>query len=145
MFRLGLLLCLLAIFASSCTDSSDDSSDTNSETPTGIAEVDWRLFSFADRDLINLSIISLRIGEDGGVSGFSGCNNYTAEAVFGDGNALRFRNFSSTEISCNVPENVNAQEEIYYQALNLVQSWAIRQNQMALTLSTGELLVFVAR
>ncbi len=97
------------------------------------------------------SEITLHFGDDGTVSGFSGCNDYSGsfevegpydEFVEGvrdpnDGQAIRMGPFTVTEKACTSPNGVMEQEMEYLDVLQSAGRWLIVRENLGLRTGDG--------
>ena len=97
---------------------------------TDLAGTSWVLIDLdSTADFANLEL-TLDFGEDGSVSGFSGCNTYTGPFAI-DGGSIDIGPLASTRMACEPPGS--AIEAIYLPALDAVGTWSI--------LETGDLFL----
>lgn len=88
-----------------------------------LANTTWQLVSYGDANNPTTPIgntpISAQFGEDGTVTGSTGCNSYGGNYVVGtlpDANQVTFSNMYQTEMAC-MEDGVMAQESAYLNAL----------------------------
>ena len=82
--------------------------------------------------------VDLILSEDGSVSGSSGCNRYTGEATFADGEMTLGPNLASTRMACE--EAIMSQEDAYLRLLQQVAGYEVVDGQLHLTDADGNLL-----
>lgn len=95
--------------------------------------------SEAVTSLLEGTQITLVFGDDGTVSGESGCNVYsgTFEA---DGESLTLGTLASTERAC-LEEGIMEQESLYLAALQAAETWQVLGSRLELRDAGGNLLV----
>jgi len=102
----------------------------------------WILETLGDAGVTGNSPVTIRFGDDGRVSGNSGCNNYTGNYTR-EGERLEIaRNLVSTRRAC-LSDAAMAQEQKFLETLSAMTSYATDERG-ALTLSNdaGQRLVF---
>lgn len=82
----------------------------------------WLVEDIQSRGVLDYLQTTLQIANDGGVSGFGGCNRYFGDAEI-DGDQIRFGALGSTRMAC--PEAVMDQESRFFAALELVRRWRV--------------------
>ncbi len=102
---------------------------------------EWFVESLNGEPVRSDSVITLRFGEDGRVSGSAGCNTYGAQFQVVD-DALTTDKTMSTMMAC--AENLMAQERTFLDLLAAVERYAI-DGSGALILRAGDGVVIVAR
>lgn len=99
-----------------------------------IAEKRWLLVSIegtAIPDSLGIHA-EFKKGEDGNrysISGFSGCNNFRAEADITD-TSLKIRHVSSTRKACKTPENIMQTESRFLDALESSSIYKISEKNL---------------
>lgn len=85
--------------------------------------------------------ITAVFAEDGTLSGFAGCNNYSTTYQT-NGNSITISStFSLSQKLCSAPEGVEQQEGAYLDALVSAATFAIRENQLELRNADGQRVV----
>lgn len=84
--------------------------------------------------------LSIQFGADGKVSGFSGCNNYSA-SYFVEGTAISISNIAGGRAACTEPAGIMEQESAYLNALGQSVHFEIAGTQMALFNASGQKMV----
>lgn len=106
----------------------------------------WKLVSYNNgnelADAGPLTIITLKFGEDGRISGNAGCNDY-----FGDyrleGGLISVRALGATEKYCLAPEGIMDMEQTYFLLLKNATRYSIDQGELTLSHYDEEkLLIF---
>ena len=145
-------------------DSGADSAAQVNTVAPDLGETSWNvtLYSLDSGAMTNLwpgTEITLRFGDDGTVSGFSGCNDYSGsfevqgaydEFVEGvrdenDGQAIRIGTLAVTEKACTSPSGVMDQETEYLNALQSTARWLIGRGNLLLRTDDGFFLVEAER
>ncbi|MCA9989502.1 MAG: META domain-containing protein [Anaerolineales bacterium] len=108
----------------------------------------WVLAAFMDAqssiDPLEGSEITMQFGEDGQVGGVAGCNNYFASYTV-NGSELTLGPAGATLRSCDTPEGVMLQENMFLAALDDVASFQIEGRVLTLFNADGvAILLFAA-
>ncbi|WAI01748.1 META domain-containing protein [Methanogenium organophilum] len=109
----------------------------------------WMLTSYNNGNEAVVSVIAgteitLNLDEDGEIAGSAGCNTYFASYET-DGNALSFGMIGSTEMFCEEPEGIMAQETTYLNLLNTAAGYVIERDSLTVQDSSGKtILTFTA-
>jgi heat shock protein HslJ len=85
------------------------------------------------------SEITANFGEDGRLTGNSGCNNYSADYET-DGDNIKIGVAEVTEMACLEPEGVMVQEQQYLAALGTAATYKIEGLRMEMRTSEGSLV-----
>jgi heat shock protein HslJ len=109
----------------------------------------WQVLSYNNGKggVVSLIIgteISANFGEDGQLTGNSGCNNYFAEYET-DGDKISIGPAGATEMACLEPEGVMEQEGQYLAALGTADSYKIQGLNMEMRTSDGALVASFQR
>ena len=109
----------------------------------------WQVMSYNNgkggvTSLIIGTEISANFGEDGQLTGNSGCNSYFAEYV-ADGDNIRIGTAGSTEMACLEPEGLMEQEQRYLAALETAAAYKIEGLSMEMRTSEGSLVATFVR
>lgn len=101
-----------------------------------LTEVEWQMVSYLDVDGNMVSAlegtdVTAVFGEDGQVTGKSGCNSYFGSYTT-DGPAISFGPLGLTMMYCETPEGVMEQESGYLAALELASSYRMSGNELSL-------------
>ena len=104
----------------------------------------WQLLSYnngkeAVVSVLNGTEITAIFGEDGGLSGFAGCNNYSS-AYEVDGDAITIGPAAATRKFCAEPEGTMEQEAAYLAALETAASFRIEGDSLELRAEDGALV-----
>ncbi|MBK8462154.1 MAG: META domain-containing protein [Nigerium sp.] len=105
----------------------------------GLAGTSWVVTGLRSGDAVTSPIagtdLTVAFGEDGGVSGSSGCNRFTGTYTVTDG-LLRVGPLVSTMMACDTPTGVMEQETAFLKALE--SATAIQREVASLTLRTAD-------
>jgi len=84
--------------------------------------------------------LSITFGDDGTVSGNSGCNTYSGQYNL-KGPSISIGPLASTMKACDKPQGIMEQETTYLTALQKANSWQIQGNQLSLRTTDDQLAV----
>lgn len=102
---------------------------------------DWVLLSFGEEDTVAFdpAVMSVNaiFGEDGQVSGNSGCNQYGGAYTL-DGDTIRFGALMTTLMACD--ESVMNVEAAFTAALAGASTWTINGNMLEIVYAGGQLV-----
>jgi heat shock protein HslJ len=109
----------------------------------------WVLESYSQQDslqdvLEGTEITAIFDSAEGEISGSAGCNSYFASYDV-DGSKLSISTIGCTEMFCVTPEGVMEQEEQYLTTLATAESYEVRDGQLHIFCSGGQVLIFSAR
>ena len=109
----------------------------------------WQVMSYNNgkggvTSLIIGTEISANFGEDGQLTGNSGCNSYFAEYET-DGDNINIGKAGSTEMACLEPKGVMEQEQLYLAALETADTYKIEAMTMEMRTNEGSLVVTFQR
>jgi heat shock protein HslJ len=109
----------------------------------------WQVMSYNNgkggvTSLIIGTEISANFGEDGQLTGNSGCNSYFAEYE-ADGDNISIGPAGATEMACIEPEGVMEQEQQYLAALGTAAAYKIQGLSMEMRTSAGSLVATFIR
>ena len=109
----------------------------------------WQVMSYNNgkggvTSLIIGTEISANFGEDGRLTGNSGCNSYFAEYET-DGDNISIGTAGSTEMACTEPEGVMEQEQQYLVALATAATYKIEGLNMEMRTPEGSLVATFIR
>lgn len=111
------------------------------DVATELANTEWTLVSLYGSGLLDGTIITLNI-EDDGIGGYTGCNYYGGKVLMKDG-VLKEHGVNSAAVGC--PEEINQQESVYLRALGDAASYRVQDGRLEIQDAAGETtLVFVA-
>lgn len=97
----------------------------------------WTLTELNGQPSLPTTTITAEFGEDGQVSGSSGCNNYTATyAVEGDNLTINMSPAATTLMAC--PEPIMDQEAAYLEALGAATTFEANEEELALFDDNGD-------
>lgn len=103
----------------------------------------WLVEDIQSRGVMDYLQTTLQVANDGGVSGFGGCNRYFGDAEI-DGDQIRFGALGSTRMAC--PEAVMDQESRFFAALELVRRWRVEPTGLLHLLDNdGDTIVRLSR
>ncbi|MDP3565175.1 MAG: META domain-containing protein [Methanoregula sp.] len=91
-----------------------------------------------------ISEISLVFNNDGGLTGYDGCNNYFGSFVLTGittpkGNGMTISNIGSSKKYC---QNLANQDTMYQTILGKAMAYNVDGNQLSITASTGDVLIY---
>jgi heat shock protein HslJ len=117
-----------------------------SSPPEELTGHSWRLISYTTgNELVDtgpLTTITLKFGEDLGISGNAGCNDYFGDYK-PDGGLIAIRVQGATEKYCPAPEGVMDTEQSYFLLLENTTRYSIDQDELTLSYyDVKKLLVF---
>jgi heat shock protein HslJ len=117
-----------------------------SSPPEELTGNSWKLVSYNDgNELANagpLTIITLKFGENGRISGNAGCNDYFGDYQL-EGGLISIKVLGATEKYCLAPEGVMDMEQSYYLLLKKTTRYHIDQDEMTLShYDEEQLLIF---
>lgn len=132
----GLLLATLALLAVTLVACGSTEGDT---TPTEIAQpplagTSWILSSVNGQDALQDSIVTALFGESDTLTGFGGCNLYTASYVV-EGNRISIETGVATRMDC--PEAVRIQEEAVFSVIISAGTYEIEGGTLTLSNADG--------
>ncbi len=109
----------------------------------------WQVISYNNgkggvTSLIIGTEISANFGEDGQLTGNSGCNSYFAEYE-ADGDNISIGTAGATEMACIEPEGVMEQEQQYLAALETAAAYKIEGLSMEMRTSEGSIVATFIR
>ena len=107
----------------------------------------WLLASYGDQDSPQAVIEDTRGTaefSEGDVTGTAGCNTYFGSYEV-DGQELAFGPVASTEMYCMDPEGLMDQEYAYLQALGKAEQYEIKEGNLIITGTEGQVLTFTER
>jgi heat shock protein HslJ len=116
---------------------------------TTMAQTDWQLQSYADATGVLVPaltdpVVTIRFGQDGSVTGFSGCNRYAATYTTKD-YSINISSAAQSAAYCPEP-GVMAQESAYLADLDATTEFRLTESNLKMFARTGKpLLVFAAR
>jgi heat shock protein HslJ len=100
----------------------------------------WQLVSINSEAVVEGSTVTLNFDKENSAGGSGGCNSYGTSYTI-EGNSISFSMISSTMMAC-LEEDVMEQEVAYLAALQGATSFEIIDNQLVITSSEGETLVY---
>ena len=106
------------------------------DQPPELVGADWQLASFNNGkgglvSSLATELITAAFGEDGTLTGFSGCNNYHASYEV-DGAAISIGPAAATRKMCAEPQNVMEDELGYLQALERAATFEIKDDKLTM-------------
>jgi heat shock protein HslJ len=119
------------------------------EVDQALEGTSWQVMSYNNgkggvTSLIIGTEISANFGEDGQLTGNSGCNSYFAEYE-ADGDNISIGTAAATEMACIEPEGVMEQEQQYLAALETAAAYKIEGLSMEMRTSEGSLVATFVR
>jgi len=117
--------------------------------PFGTITGSWYLTSYNDGEALRLVLpgttISAEFGDNGTITGTSGCNHYYGSYKL-TGTTIAVGPIGSTKMYCSVPVGCMDQESTYYHLLGTVAAFSLKEGHLQLLDGKGrELLVFSAK
>jgi heat shock protein HslJ len=114
------------------------------EAASGLAGSSWDVISYnnGNQAVVSLMLgteITAQFGEDGTLSGFSGCNNYSTTYQV-DGENITIGAVAATQMFCESPEGVMEQEAQYLAALATAATYRIDGPRMEMRDAEGALV-----
>lgn len=104
-----------------------------------LAGAEWRLTSFGKGDaqssLVEGSVVTIKFGADGKVTGSGGCNSYGGEYRVRDEN-ISFGRLISTKRAC-AAQAVTKQEQQYLEALGAAEKFKLAGEQLTILYGEG--------
>jgi heat shock protein HslJ len=100
----------------------------------------WQLVSIDGEAVVAGSTVTLNFDEENSAGGSGGCNSYGTSYTI-EGNSISFSMIASTMMAC-LEEAVTEQEVAYLAALQGATRFEIVDNQLVITSSEGEMLVY---
>lgn len=97
----------------------------------------WNLTSLNGQTLVPTTSITAEFGEDGVVSGSSGCNNYSA-GYESDGSNITINTSPAASTMMACPEPIMVQESAYMQALGAATTYEVSADTLTLFDAAGE-------
>lgn len=101
----------------------------------------WELRSLGSEGIVEGTNPTLEFS-DGRVSGSAGCNSMGGDYQVND-NQLVIQELEMTLMACLDPEGLMAQEQLYFQALQQVDSFDLSVDQLSFVTKGGRTLNFV--
>ncbi|MCP4164535.1 MAG: META domain-containing protein [Chloroflexi bacterium] len=104
--------------------------------PVPLVNTDWQLLSYNNGkgglvSSLNTESITALFDDEGALSGFSGCNNYTG-AYEADETNIEIGPVASTEKMCADPQGVMEDETGYLAALSMVSTYEIQGEELTM-------------
>ena len=109
---------------------------------SGLLGTSWSLVEIEGDQPIAASGSFPTITFGGGQAFGSASCNYWGAAYTVDGNNLSFGEVEITEIMCETPSGIMAQEDAFVQLLNEAERFDIQDNRLTIFTSSAETLVF---
>jgi heat shock protein HslJ len=132
------VLCLgmMLFFVAACTDTASQAGGE-----AGLAGTTWEVTGYDDGSQAVTSVlagtsITANFGENGTLTGNSGCNEYSGPFKV-TGNQIGIGPLSSTRKACGDPAGVMEQEAQYLAALENAQVFIVEDNTLELRLVDG--------
>jgi len=112
-------------------------------TSQDLAGTSWQVIGYNNGKEAVVSIIAgtemdIQFGDDGTVSGKSGCNTYSGSYTV-NGNQIQIGPLASTMMACGDPAGIMEQEQQYLAALQTAATYQIEGNVLELRTSDGAL------
>lgn len=114
-----------------------------------LAGTSWEVIAYNNGKQAVVSVlggthVSVRFGDDGGISGSAGCNQYFAEYL-GVNDSITIGPPGTTRRFCATPEGAMEQEALYLEALQSATSFRLEGERLTLRTSSGALAVTLVR
>ena len=166
MFRISMFL-LIGMLLVSCASSAPETAavtvqplETKSPTvpptpvstpsvePQAVAELTgtiWYMETYHDSQgnlvpFLSGSVITAKFGQDGTLSGSSGCNTYSGSYQL-DGDQLQIGPLASTMMACLEPAGLMDQETAYLQVLSTAASFRLADGKLELLDDAGQVIL----
>ena len=109
---------------------------------------EWEVTAFLNGDAVSSPLpgtaLTATFGDDGTLSGSSGCNRYTTTHTT-DGGAIEIEPAGGTKMLCPEPEGVMEQEAAYLAALPTAVHYGLDGGSLTLLSADGRYVVAYAR
>lgn len=114
-----------------------------------LAKTSWSVTSYNNGNQAVVSMIpetavNMTFGDDGTVSGNSGCNSFTGQYA-PSGSNIAVSQLASTMMACESPEGVMDQEAAFLAALQSAATWQIRGNELSMRTAEDALAIMAVR
>ena len=109
-------------------------------SPVPVLDVEWTLTQMDGESVPADPAITATFASTGALSGFGGCNAYSATWTSDDGIALTVSHLSATLMACE--PDVSTREDRYFQLLQAAAGWALDGTAITITTADGSTLVF---
>lgn len=114
-----------------------------------LAKTSWSVTTYNNGKQAVVSLlpeteITITFGDDGTVSGNSGCNSFTGQYTFSD-SAISIGQLASTMMFCEQPEGVMDQETAFLVAMQSVATWQIQGNELSMRTAEDALAIMAVR
>ena len=100
----------------------------------------WTATMFRQRDAVSSVLpgteITAEFGDDGTLTGSSGCNTYSGTYKT-DGAKITISRVGGTEMACDAPDGVMEQEQAYLSALPLAAGYRVEGSKLSLLTAAG--------
>jgi heat shock protein HslJ len=148
MWRLLISWCLVLLFPlSSCAIGSKPQL-AEIKCCTNLEGSEWKAQSYRDEKqlakVLSNSALSVAFGANGHLSGYAGCNRYTASYKASAGK-LEIGQTASTRMFCAEPEGLMAQESSFLKAINRSATYSMNASQLELRDRHGDVLAIFER
>ena len=112
-------------------------------TSQDLAGTSWDVIGYNNGKQAVTSVIAgtqmdIQFGNDGTVSGNSGCNTYNGTYTV-NGNQIQFGSMASTRMACGDPAGIMEQESQYLAALETAATYQVENNVLELRTADGAL------
>lgn len=114
-----------------------------------LAKTSWNVTAYNNGNqavvsMIPETVVSMTFGDDGTVSGNSGCNSFTGQYA-PSGSNITVSPLASTMMACESPEGAMEQEAAFLAALQSAATWQIRGNELNMRTAEDALAVVAVR
>ncbi len=111
-----------------------------------IADRGWEVVRLAGDDLVPGTYVDLHLTSDWKASGNAGCNTWYAFVSTRQGNRIRFTRLTqATRMDCASPKDIMEQEERFFEALQLVDSFELDGDQLVLYIGNDPVMVLTPK
>jgi uncharacterized lipoprotein YbaY len=117
--------------------------------PTALPGSSWSAILFNNGNAAITSVTNVQItaqfGAGGQLSGFGGCNDYSATYTTGADESIQIGPIAATQKACSDPAGVMEQESQYLAALQSATTYQVQGQQLSMQNTDGELAVQFVR
>jgi heat shock protein HslJ len=134
-------LTMLAIALAACISPSETVKQPG--TPANLDGTKWVLVSLKGSSPIEGSVVTLAFYPDNYLEGDAGCNSYGADYSTSD-NDFHLSEIHRTALDCDVAESILQQEAAYFEALQDVTVYGLKDGRLEFHNATGETILTFA-
>lgn len=118
---------------------------TLSGQSNSLSKTSWNITSFNNGNQAVVGIVadttpSITFGDDGTVSGSTGCNNFSGEYSL-NGSTITISPLATTKRACIEPEGISEQEQGILSALESATTWSIQGSNLSLRTAEDALAI----